>query len=1684
MSSPWTPATPLTPPSSSTLIWYPDKKYEWLLGTIQSEDCTSGPPGSPSQIAVRPIESNPDEKEVRYFSRSECHKFDPSHIEGRADDLAKLNSLTVAPLLDCLRRRFFKLLPYTYIADIVIAVNPYKRYPHITTLPQPLVPYTEEMIPHVWATADFSYRAMMTSLRDIEQTNEKQTDENFSGMAVTDQCVIISGESGSGKTVTSNNVMMYLTQLSSQGNRRMVQMRGRASSVAQMNVEMKILACNPFLEAFGNAETTRNKNSSRFGRYTVLQFNKGRLIGAKMKDYLLEKNRVTKQIPGNRNYHIFYYLIHGADPELRSTLELRTSPSSYNYLNGGGDKITHNVVDDADKFRSVCRCLGIADVPEEEQLVVWKILTAILELGQITFKMGPDDTVVFENNESTSALARCAKHFGFTIGSNDETSFDFLLLHRIRIVGAKEEKIIEPYTNMIDAVAARDSFAKELYARVFKYVVNVVNSSLEAPDDIIYDGTVGILDIFGFEKFETNSFEQLLINYTNEVLQNLFNEYVFRNESALYKREGIASVAAVAYADNIPVCRLIDAQYTRHRFHGILSILDDATKAPANRNLTDADFASDVRTSFMIKIKSQASSSASYVHFFDPSAKKNKNLETLKRRRYNGKKFWIEHYAGHVRYDTKGFVAKNRDRTPPFLISLLDNSAELFVKMFLSDAAMRRMTLSRNSTISTIVATKKERRRPSLVSATKRSSRKTVHATIASSFTSALRSLSKTLRKCNPHYVRCIKPNRNELDASAHWDAFDAPMVLDQLIKSGVLETVKTRQRGFPFRMKYRKLRKKLSFLRVPHMMERDVYASFRHHKSDREWCARVLESASGEKLSSGNHAVLKQKSYDSSSLYRRTWIQGKTMMFGKSHLLDVVMKWARMRSAKRLVPWMRRAAMRHKLRTMIRDGVMPLQTRWRRVLRRRASMHILRIVTRAINAKEELSKLRMYVSQIVRIQRWRRFEETRKIWARASQELSARALKRMKEKERERALMLRRKREEEQRRAEDARRKKEEMKRREEAEARRLQEEEADRQFEENHARRKAKRIEAAAQKSKRASVNVRMRLSSLKDAELGLARTFSSKDVDATSSPVLDDDNDVPSSTNKSRKQISRQRSNESQSGWSAPMPRQRHEESRAERAERKRRWGMEAKRRMRLETTIKRFAEVDGIVAEKENVELEQKFGVDNRACFDCLKTDKMGVRRSRQLIVDRSLGGALENIRKGNQNSTRKSIELDRISSATISSKVRTDVVVSFLSGSHPSNDSRSRTNRVASYQRPYKLRFANASDAAIFCKTLEYAMSASRRRKTRALPGKMQGKAKPRIVSSLDVGHTPKAEMGGSNRTSRGVSNTVRTSFVARDADSSSRCRIHFRPEISNLMGLGLAMSREEGKRDTQRYEMVLKNVAAKTIRLSFRRSTPDAERVINVDTILQCKKDRSNVDRVILYFGAPWYTSAAEAIKIRHAGRVPSMTLVFDSERDRDAFCVTMLWSKQINRECYRATRRTAMRNAILGDAVVGRVWYVGFNSNGKWQPHILVWRMNNASSSVSGTASIVRERTNGTRETVLKFDTSAISKLARLNPTYLPQRSTMPLDARPVVIVVRARRGRQDERGRNRRERNCGVVFGNHAEILDFIKWVRYVLSLSLSLAHFVGLVARTRQHLPIHARCKLCVQKLLLAR
>lgn len=875
---------------------------------------------------IKSISTNPNGGEITTdVVPSSCRQWDASHDRSNLCDLAECSLLSEAPLLDVLRQRFLRPRPqiYTYVSDIVVAINPYKYFPHLNAMETPLKRFKIGKDPHVWATADFAYVGMLGE----------------GGSPPKSQSVVISGESGAGKTVSCNNVMTYLTCLSKERIAAMETRTGRKSSVREICIEEKILACNPFLEAFGNATTMRNDNSSRFGRYTKILYDKGRIVGAKMEDYLLEKSRVVQQPAGNRNYHVFYYMIRGLKGQVRKELQLLADPQAYAYTRGDpkspsvspAGSVDAQAAADASGFQEIARCLDAVGLDRKSaQRFLWRVLTAILELGNVDFVTlkgsatgtetfvalksddGDKDTYPHDTSEIPRSVKRVAELLGLPVSGKDglpELLVNFVMKNPSR----NEPDIHRPYKTVAAAKAARDALAKMLYHDIFKLIVAVVNSALSPKRKIPTDSKfIGVLDIFGFEIFTVNSFSQLLINYANEMLQSLFNDHIFKNEVKLYKAEEL-DISGVEFKDNAPCCRLIDAEYSRHRYHGILSLLDDFTLRP--KVCTDDEWGRALKRNFFENPKKQAKKSATYLQLAKPKQGKRLSAEQNRRRNFKGNTFWIAHYAGDVGYSTKGFLSKNRDKVPAQLMQLLRRSS--------IDAVRETVGISTTGKISGALRAL-ETKLSAETSSPKSRSRNS--RTIGSKFRVALASLSKTIQNTRPHYIRCVQPNNFKMasDAGNRWESFDGVKVQAQLVRAGLMETIAIRKRGFPFRRTYTNMWEFLTRLKCDRLLSTSLRRKIESETDDRGRCITFLDAVN---LSSTTRD-------EASSLL---WAPGKTMLFGKDSLLRSLESWRERRCVDTVQRWSRHYLARRRWFELERS-VWDIQRAWRAELARRAA--------------------------------------------------------------------------------------------------------------------------------------------------------------------------------------------------------------------------------------------------------------------------------------------------------------------------------------------------------------------------------------------------------------------------------------------------------------------------------------------------------------------------------------------------------------------------------------------------------------------------------------------------------------------------------------------------------------------------------------------------------------------------
>ncbi|XP_054579273.1 unconventional myosin-Ib isoform X4 [Eptesicus fuscus] len=620
-------------------------------------------------------------------------------------DMVLLEPLTEETFIHNLRTRFDHSEIYTYIGSVVISVNPYRSLPIYS--PEKVEDYRNrnfyELSPHIFALSDEAYR----SLRDQDK----------------DQCILITGESGAGKTEASKLVMSYVAAVC-----------GKGAEVNQ--VKEQLLQSNPVLEAFGNAKTVRNDNSSRFGKYMDIEFDfKGDPLGGVISNYLLEKSRVVKQPRGERNFHVFYQLLSGASEELLEKLKLERDFSRYNYLSLDSAKV--NGVDDAANFRTVRNAMQIVGFMDHEAEAVLEVVAAVLKLGNIEFKPesrvnGLDESKIKDKNELKEIC--------------ELTGIDQAVLERafsFRTVEAKQEKV-STTLNVAQAYYARDALAKNLYSRLFSWLVNRINESIKAQTKV-RKKVMGVLDIYGFEIFEDNSFEQFIINYCNEKLQQIFIELTLKEEQEEYVREDI-EWTHIDYFNNAIICDLIE-----NNTNGILAMLDEECLRPGT--VTD--------DTFLEKLNQVC---ATHQHFESRMSRCSRFLNDTS---LPHSCFRIQHYAGKVLYQVEGFVDKNNDLLYRDLSQAMWKAGHALIKSLFPEGNPTKINLKRPPTA-------------------------------GSQFKASVATLMKNLQTKNPNYIRCIKPNDKK---AAH--IFSEALVCHQIRYLGLLENVRVRRAGYAFRQAY-----------------------------------------------------------------------------------------------------------------------------------------------------------------------------------------------------------------------------------------------------------------------------------------------------------------------------------------------------------------------------------------------------------------------------------------------------------------------------------------------------------------------------------------------------------------------------------------------------------------------------------------------------------------------------------------------------------------------------------------------------------------------------------------------------------------------------------------------------------------------------------------------------------------
>ncbi|EGD78899.1 MYO1B protein [Salpingoeca rosetta] len=642
---------------------------------------------------------------------------------GVTDNLASLENLDEATLLKELQTRFDNDVIYTYVGEILVSVNPFKQIDGLYSDEQArkyaVVGDKGAVKPHLFAIADIAFQNMVQGGKD--------------------QACVISGESGAGKTEAAKLFVKHLIHVS------------HGSEVQGLHT--KLVQVNPLLEAFGNAQTLMNDNSSRFGKFTEIVFSKdGSIRGAVMSQYLLEKSRVVHQNPGEQTFHVFYLLLAGATDDDRITYALR-QPEEYGYIASNPDALeaigTPALAAASRELHECIRTIGFTD---DEKANLWALLSGVLLLGNLDFTDVGDAAEVAADK---ALLQDCCAQLGL-----DEHTLKLALTRSVNVIRGEET---ERAYKLHEAVDCRNATAKALYNRAFSWIFERCNQLLGPHKRNPSDHSIGILDIFGFECFDTNSFEQLCINLANEQLQFFFNEHIFRMELVEYEREGIDG-AAITYTDNKPLLDLFLKSKT-----GLIAVLDEESNFPRATDDTLVE-----------KLHGRFTEHNDYT-----------------RPRGNECQFTLRHYAGHVEYDADGFLYKNRDTLAVDVIGALRVSEnELVRKLFGAEPAKAVKGNRKHGPKGKLLNLKESK---ALMRASTRQARADLarkqRASVATTFKKSLSELMGRLNVASPHFIRCVKPN---LDKQC--ELFDEDLVSKQLKYTGMLETTRIRREGFAYR--------------------------------------------------------------------------------------------------------------------------------------------------------------------------------------------------------------------------------------------------------------------------------------------------------------------------------------------------------------------------------------------------------------------------------------------------------------------------------------------------------------------------------------------------------------------------------------------------------------------------------------------------------------------------------------------------------------------------------------------------------------------------------------------------------------------------------------------------------------------------------------------------------------------
>ncbi|XP_064213628.1 myosin heavy chain, muscle isoform X30 [Tribolium castaneum] len=640
--------------------WVPDEKEGFVLGEIKGTKgdlVTVGLPGG----------------EEKPFKKENVHQVNPPKYE-KVEDMADLTYLNEAAVLHNLRQRYYAKLIYTYSGLFCVAINPYKRFPVYTNRCAKLYrgKRRNEVPPHIFAISDGAYVNMLTN------------HEN--------QSMLITGESGAGKTENTKKVIAYFATVGASTKKSEEQAK-------KGNLEDQVVQTNPVLEAFGNAKTVRNDNSSRFGKFIRIHFGPtGKLAGADIETYLLEKARVISQQSLERSYHIFYQMMSGAVKGLKENCLLSDNVYDYNFVSQG--KVTIPGVDDAEELELTDQAFDVLGFTQEEKDNIYKITAAVMHMGCMKFKQrGREEQAEPDGTEASERVAKL-------LGIEAPGLYNALCKPRIK-VGAE---FVTQGRNVNQVNYSVGAMSKAMFDRLFKFLVKKCNETLDTKQKRQH--FIGVLDIAGFEIFDFNGFEQLCINFTNEKLQQFFNHHMFVLEQEEYQREGIEWAFIDFGMDLLACIELIEKPM------GILSILEEESMFP---KATDKTFEEKLNTNHLGKSP----------NFLKPKPPKPGQQAAH---------FAIGHYAGNVPYNITGWLEKNKDPLNDTVVDLYKKGTnKLLVEIFADHPGQSGA--------------------PDAGGGKGRGKKGGGFATVSSAYKEQLNNLMTTLRSTQPHFVRCIIPN-------------------------------------------------------------------------------------------------------------------------------------------------------------------------------------------------------------------------------------------------------------------------------------------------------------------------------------------------------------------------------------------------------------------------------------------------------------------------------------------------------------------------------------------------------------------------------------------------------------------------------------------------------------------------------------------------------------------------------------------------------------------------------------------------------------------------------------------------------------------------------------------------------------------------------------------------------------